>query len=152
MDKKYKKVSIGMGKEKRSVPSSYVPKSLSKEDKQKQEKSIISEKKRPKLKSFVSKRSPFVKQFEDKYGYKITEKSKIYKNLLSRTGVEKVLAKGKAAYFTSGSRPNQTMFSWSNARLASVLLFGPAAKIDKDILLKYGKGNILIEAKKRFQS
>lgn len=131
--------------------SSYVPKSLSKEDKKKQVKSIKEQTKRPKLKSFESKRSPFAKRFEDKYGYKITEKSKISKDLLSMTGIKQVINKGVAAYYNSGSRPNQTPASWSNARLASVLLFGAAARIDKDILLKYGKGDILKKAKEKFE-
>lgn len=130
--------------------SSYVPKSLSKEDKKKQIKSIKEQTKRPKLKSFESKRSPFVKRFEQKYGYKITEKSKIAKDLLSMTGINKTIEKGVAAYYNSGSRPNQTPASWSNARLASVLLFGPASRIDKNILLKYGKGEILVKAKEKF--
>jgi len=131
--------------------SSYVPKSLSKEDKKKQIKSIKEQTKRPKLKSFETKRSPFVVRFEKKYGYKITEKSKIAKDLLSMTGIKKTIDKGIAAYYNSGSRPNQTPASWSNARLASVLLFGAAARIDKDILLKYGKGDILKKAKEKFE-
>lgn len=134
----YKKVEIGKGKEKRKVPRQYVPKGLTASDKKKQVKSILEGKKRPKVESFESKRSPWVSKFEKKYGVKITNKAWIYKNLMSRTGVNKVLDKGKAAYFT-GSRPNQTPFSWSNARLASVLLFGPSFKVDKSIAEKYGK-------------
>ena len=148
----YKKVKIGKGKKERKVPLSYIPPSLSAEDKKKQEKSILKQEKRPKLKSFVSKRSPYVEQFEKKYGYKVSNKSKVTKNLISATGYEQILDKGKAAYFTSGSRPNQNMFSWSMARLASSLLFGPASRIDKNILLKYGKNEILQKAKKKFET
>ena len=54
------------------------------------------------------------------------------------------------AYVSSGSRPNQTASSWAFARLASVLLFGPAARIDANILLKYGKGSIKKEAIEKF--
>jgi len=86
-----------------------------------------------------------------KYGYKVSNKSKVTKNLISATGYQKILDKGKGAYFSSGSRPNQNMFSWSMARLASSLTFGPAARIDKDILLKYGKGEILEKAKQKFK-
>ena len=147
----YKKIIIGKGKEKRKVPSRYVPEGLTAKDKKKQIESILKQEKRPEVKSFTSKRSPYVIRFEEKFGFKVSNKSKVTKNLITATGYEKILDKGKGAYFSSGSRPNQNMFSWSMARLASALLFGPSAKIDKDILLKYGKGSILKEAKKRFE-
>ena len=54
------------------------------------------------------------------------------------------------AYFSSGSRPNQTKDSWAFARLASVLLFGKAANVDRNELLKYGKGEIKKEALKKY--
>ena len=149
-NKKYKKVTIGKGENKKNVPKTYVPEGLSKEDRKKQEKSILEGKKRPKVKSFTSKRSPYVEQFEKKYGYKISNKSKVTKNLISKTGYEKILDKAKGAYFSSGSRPNQNMFSWSYARLASSLLGGPASKVDKNELLKYGKGEVKEMALKKF--
>ena len=115
----------------------YVPDSLSKSDKKKQIKSIKDKKERPKLKSFESKRSPWVKKFEDKYLFKITNDSRISKEIISKTGINKILDRGVAAYYNSGSRPNQTPASWSRARLASVILKGPAYKIDKEIFEKY---------------
>mgnify|MGYP003660367136 FL=1 len=127
---------------------SYVPKSLSEADKKKQIKSIKEKTVRPKLKSFETKRSTWVKKFEKKYGYKISEFSKINKELLTFTGINKVLDKGRGAYFSSGSRPNQTTESWGLARLASVLMFGPASKIDKDILIKHGRQGIKEKALK----
>lgn len=148
MDNKYKKVQISKT---RKVPRSYVPKGLTPKDKAKQIKSILEGEKRPKVQSFTSKRSSYVERFEKKFGYKVSNKSKVTKNLITATGYEKILDKGKGAYFSSGSRPNQNMFSWSMARLASALLYGPAARIDKNILLQYGKGDILKEAKKRFE-
>ena len=133
----YKKVTIGKGSSKKKVPANYIPKTLSKKDKEKQEKSILEKKKRPKVDSFESKRSSWVEKFEKKYGKKITNKKFIYENILKKEGVEQVISKGMAAYFNSGSRPNQTAFSWSSARLASVILNGPARKIDKKIWEKY---------------
>ncbi len=147
----YKKIVIGKGKEQRKVPSRYVPKGLTAKDKKKQIESILKKEKRPEVKSFTSKRSPYVERFEEKFGFKVSNKSKVTKNLISATGYEKILDKGKGAYFSAGSRPNQTMFSWAMARLASSLLFGPASRIDSKILLQYGKGNILKEAEKRFK-
>jgi hypothetical protein len=117
----------------------YLPKSLSPEDRKKQLKSIKEKKDRPKLKSFKSKRSKYVIQFENKYNTKITDKQFIYKNIISKVGVDKILSKGRGAYYSSGSRPNQTPASWSNARLASVIMNGPARKVDKDIWNKYKK-------------
>ena len=128
----------------------YVPKTLTEKDKQIQKKSIREKTERPKLESFKSKRSPFVERFEKKYGFKITDKSKIAKSLMTLTGINKVLEKGRGAYFSSGSRPNQTKDSWAFARLASVLLFGKAANVDRNELLKYGKGEIKKEALKKY--
>tara|TARA_Y100000361_G_scaffold49298_1_gene42811 strand:- start:1001 stop:1378 length:378 start_codon:yes stop_codon:yes gene_type:complete len=117
----------------------YVPKSLTPSDKKKQIKSIKEKKDRPKVKSFTSKRSGWVKKFEDKYGTKISDYSFISKNIISKTGIDKILDKGRGAYYSSGSRPNQTAESWSRARLASVIMGGPARKVDKDIWTKYKK-------------
>ena len=55
------------------LPKKYVPKSLSKEDRKKQIKSIKEEKPRPKVESFKSKRSSNVVKFEKKYKTKISE-------------------------------------------------------------------------------
>ena len=142
MNKNYDKVTIGKGKEKRKIPKTYLPETLSQEDKKKQEESILKEKKRPKLKSFQSKRSPFIIKFEKLYNKKITDKKFIHDNLLSYAGQRQVISKGMSAYFNSGSRPNQTSTSWSLARLASVLVGGRAQRIDKDIVKKYGKGKL----------
>jgi hypothetical protein len=130
-------MDIGKGDEKRKVPKTYVPKGLTPSDKKKQIKSIIEKKERPKLKSFQSKRSTWVEKFEKKYGRKITDKTWIDKNILKREGQDLILRKGQSAYYTSGSRPNQTPFSWANARLASVIMGGSARKTDLVIWNKY---------------
>jgi hypothetical protein len=41
-----------------------------------------------------------------------------------------IVKKGEGAYYSSGSRPNQTAHSWAYARLASALTGGKSAKID----------------------
>ena len=130
-------VEIGKGKKKRNVPQRYVPKSLTDKDRKAQEKSILKGTDRPKVDSFKSKRSGWAKKFEDKYGYKVTETAKINKSLLKEKGQKEIIAKGAAAYYTSGSRPNQTPFSWGLGRLASVLMGGPSRKIDEKIWKKY---------------
>ncbi len=127
------------------IPKHYVAK-LSKKDKAKQIKSIKKARKsykkgvyidRPKLKSFKSKRSSWVVKFENKYGKKITNKTFIHNNIITRKGQELIIDKGKGAYYSSGSRPNQTGSSWGYARLASVIMNGPARKYDKKIWDKY---------------
>jgi len=125
-------------KDKKSgLPKKYVPKSLSKEDRKKQIKSIKEGTIRPKVKSFTSKRSPFVERFEKKFGYKINDFSRISKEIIKREGINQIIKKGEAAYFSGGSRPNQTPRSWALARLASVIVGGKARTIDKNIWNKY---------------
>ena len=121
----------------KKVNNKYVPSSLSKSDKEKQIKSIKNKTDRPKLDSFKSKRSTWAEKFENKYGKKISNSSFISKNIISKAGQDQILSKGRAAYYSSGSRPNQTSTSWALARLASVIMNGPARKVDKDIWLKY---------------
>jgi hypothetical protein len=128
------------------IPKKYTAR-LSKKDKAKQTKSIKkaikSYKKgeyidRPKLKSYKSKKSSWVKKFEDKYG----ENIKTYKEISRVTGVpvkalKHVVKKGKGAYYSSGSRPNQTAESWGKARMYSYILGGPTRKYDQHITKKY---------------
>tara|TARA_R100000329_G_scaffold150800_1_gene144692 strand:+ start:430 stop:828 length:399 start_codon:yes stop_codon:yes gene_type:complete len=126
-------------KDKKSgLPKKYVPKSLSPEDRKKQIKSIKEEKPRPKVDSFKSKRSSNVAAFEKKYKTKINDFDFISKNIIKKKGIDEIIAKGKAAYFSSGSRPNQTPTSWALARLAAVIMKdGPARKVDRKIWDKY---------------
>ncbi len=136
----------------------YIPNTLSKKDKVKQkkqlDKSVSDYKKgkftqRDKLKSFKSKSSGYVNQVKsilklplnlNKIADKLTRTDKRQKEL--KKGLEEVLEKGKAAYYSSGSRPNQNPFSWGKSRVASVLVGGPSRKIDKDIVKKYKIPNI----------
>jgi len=117
----------------RKLPINYLPKTLSHKDRKTHIKSISDNKIRPKVKSFKSSRSKWVKNFTRKYNKNITNSKWINKHILSHKGQRKVLNKGKGAYFSSGSRPNQTPQSWAYARLASVIMNGPARKIDKHI-------------------
>ena len=113
---------------------------MSKADKAKQVKSIKEGKARPKLKSAPpSKRSSHVEKFEKKYGYKITNDSRISKEIISKTGIDKILSKGRGAYYLGGSRPNTTPSQWARARLASVIMGGKARQVDKAIWEKYKK-------------
>ena len=132
-----KKVKITYKGESKNVPETYV-KGLTGDDRKKQIKSSFEGKKRPKT-DFKSKRSSWAEKFEKKYGTKISDTDFIHKNIITKTGQEKIINKGRGAYFSSGSRPGQTAQSWGLGRLASVIMGGPARKIDKDIWVKYKK-------------
>ena len=112
-----------------NLPKKYVPDSLSKEDKRKQIKSIKEGKDRPKV-DYKTKRSKHVVAFEKKYGKKITDDAFISKNIISKTGIDKILSKGRGAYYSAGSRPNVSAEQWARARLASVIMNGGARKVD----------------------
>ena len=129
------KVKITYKGKSRNVPATYL-KGLKGKEREKQIKSIFEGKDRPKT-SAKSKRSGWAVKFEDKYNHKISEKEWIHKNIITRTGQQKIIDKGMGAYYSSGSRPNQTPTSWGLGRLASVILGGPARKIDKNIWDKY---------------
>ena len=127
----------------RKIPRRYTAR-LSRRDKSKQKKNLIKSRKmykkgvyvdRPKLKSYPKKRSQWIVKFEKRYNRKITDKNFIDKNIISKKGQNKILSKGRGAYYSSGSRPNQTSSSWAYARLASVIMGGPARKVDNNIWL-----------------
>jgi len=127
-----------VAKEKESnLPKKYVPAGLSKKDKEAQIKSIKENKDRPKV-DYKNKRSSHIVKFEKKYNRKITDSKWINDNLLRTAGQRAIIKKGEGAYYSGGSRPNQTPRSWGLARLASALTGGKAATIDKDILEEYG--------------
>ena len=124
-------------------------KGLDKKDTKKHRKNIIERRrkykqgnftlKRPKLKSYKNKKSTKVVSFEKKYGFQITNAKKIAEVVgIPRKAQKEILDKGRAAFYTSGSRPNQNPNSWAYGRLASVILKQGAYKYDKHILDKYG--------------
>ena len=136
------KVKITYKGETRNVPKTYVE-GLKGYERQKQIKSIFEGKKRPKT-SFKSKESSWTKKFSAKYGEQLDNMKggRSKKNIAKVTGIpfkalDEVYKKGKGAFFSSGSRPNQTPESWSRARMYSYILGGPARKVDKSITEKY---------------
>ncbi len=132
-----KKVKVTYKGESRMIPETYV-KGLKGYERKKQIKSIFEGKDRPQTKA-PTKRSSWAEKYEKKYGRKISDKTWLHKNIISKTGADKIINKGQGAYYSSGSRPNQTAYSWGLARLASVIMGGPSRKIDKDIWEKYKK-------------
>jgi len=88
---------------------------------------------RPEVSKAQTPRSPWVKQFQEKHGFPITDLEKV-KKAHPNADVETILKKGAGAYASSGSRPNVSSYQWKFARLASALLGGPASKVDRNLL------------------
>jgi hypothetical protein len=124
----------------------YVPSNLTKKDRIKQIKNINKSKKsykkkiyvnRDKLKSFTSKRSPHIIKACKLYNLKnITPNKELSrKTKCSLTSLKKIVEKGQGAYYSSGSRPNQSAKGWGLARLASALSGGKASISDFNLLV-----------------
>jgi DNA-binding Xre family transcriptional regulator len=133
-------------------PIRYLPKKLTKKDKKKQLKMLIKSRKlykkgkyytRKAVPSFHSTKSQHVIKAMKIYNVdKIGANSKLAKATgCSKSALAKIINKGEGAYFSSGSRPNQTAQSWGIARLASSITAGKAAAVDYNILEKGCKSN-----------
>ena len=88
------------------------------------------------LSSYKSKTSKHILNARKLYHVKTVAPSA---ELAKKTGcsveaLAKIVNKGEGAYFSSGSRPNQTGASWGIARLASAVTGGKAAAVDYSIL------------------
>ena len=91
---------------------------------------------RPKVASFKNKPSPHIANAMRIYkGEKITPSPTLAKATGCSIGaLQKIMKKGEGAYFSSGSRPNQSAQSWGHARLASSITGGKAAAVDFKII------------------
>ena len=128
-------------------PIRYIPTNITKKDKQNQINMLIKSKNLyKKHKYYTRKNIASYKNIKSKH---ILNARKIYniknilpnKNLSLKTGckisaLKQIVRKGEGAYYSSGSRPNQTPQSWGLARLASALTSGKAAAVDYDIIKK----------------
>tara|TARA_B110001469_G_scaffold122599_2_gene133496 strand:+ start:669 stop:1175 length:507 start_codon:yes stop_codon:yes gene_type:complete len=128
-----------------SVPIRYLPKRLTKKDKKIYSEQLRKSRKqykkgiyhtRKKVKSFKTKLSKHVVNAKRIYGIDKIDASPL---LAKKTGcsiktLKKIVKKGQAAYFSSGSRPNQTGHSWGRARLASSITGGKASAVDYKLL------------------
>jgi len=121
-------------------------KGLSLKDKSKQKKNIRTARRsykkrknvrRRKIKSFKKKESGWTAKFHKRY-----PEAKTVPQISRATGIptkalNAVKRKGMGAYYSSGSRPNQTAQSWGKARMYSYILGGPTRKIDREITKRY---------------
>jgi hypothetical protein len=143
--KTYKQKKICKGKMPCQINLKYLPKRLTSKDKKKQSRMLLKSKKmykkgnyytRKPVRSFHSKTSKHILKARKMYNIKIIgatdELAK--KSGCSKKTLAKIINKGAGAYYSSGSRPNQTAQSWGIARLASALTSGKAGAIDYNIL------------------
>ena len=123
----------------------YLPNILSKKDKKKQIIMLLKSRKlykkgnyytRKNVSSFKSQKSNHIIKAEKMYNVKkIVVNNELSKATgCSKNALRKIINKGEGAYFSSGSRPNQTAQSWGLARLASSITGGKAAAVDYNIL------------------
>jgi len=128
-------------------PVRYVPSRLSNKDKKKQMQLLQKTRKLYKRGSYFTR--PHLRSFHSKPSNHTLNARKIYnlrniipsKKLSSATGcslntLKKIVNKGAGAYYSSGSRPNQTAQSWGLARLASSITGGKAAAVDYHLIEK----------------
>jgi hypothetical protein len=126
----------------------YLPDTLSRRDKLLQRNELTKSRKLYKRHKYYTRRKP-IRSFTSKPSKHIARARKIYRienirptrELAIRTGcslkgLNQIVRKGEGAYYSSGSRPNQTPQSWGNARLASAITGGNASVIDFHILKK----------------
>ena len=129
-----------------SIPARYVPKQLSNKDRQKQMSMILKSRRLYKKHKYYTRKHV---DYPHKTSNHVSNAYKIYdiktmtpnKELSEKTGctlssLKQIVRKGEGAYYSSGSRPNQTPQSWGLARLASAITAGKASDVDYDILKK----------------
>ena len=127
------------------VPQRYLPKSLSPTDRAKQARSLRRSRgdykrgrytRRAPVASFKSHPSGHVAAAKQLYGVNSLIPGP---QLAQATGcsigaLRAIVKKGEGAFYSSGSRPNQTPQSWGLARLGSAITGSKAAAVDYDIL------------------
>lgn len=132
---------------KHTFPLRYLPKQLSNKDKKKQVSMLLKSKRMYKNNVFYTRKR--VASYKNKKSNHILDARKIYgidtvtpnKELATKTGcsisaLKQIVRKGEGAYFSSGSRPNQTAQSWGLARMASSITSGKSAAVDFKIIEK----------------
>ena len=129
------------------VPLRYLPARLTRKDKKKQAQMLLKSRKLYKKRQYFTRKK--VASFKSKPSPHVADAIRIYKlkqanvkpsqELVKATGcslraLTKIVQKGEGAYFSSGSRPNQSAQSWGLARLASSVTGGKAAAVDYKII------------------
>ena len=126
----------------------YLPDTLSQRDKTLQRNELTKSRKLYKRHRYYTRRNP-IRTFTSRPSKHTARARKLYgvdnirptRELALRSGcsirgLRQIVRKGEGAYYSSGSRPNQTPQSWGNARLASSITGGNASAVDFHILDK----------------
>jgi hypothetical protein len=127
------------------IPLKYLPKRLTRKDRKQQYQQLLLSRKayrkdkyvtRKQVMSYPHRPSRHLFTLRNMYGVKNAVPSPA---LAKATGcsiaaMKQIVRKGEGAYYSSGSRPNQTARSWGIARLASSLTGGKSAAVDYRIL------------------
>jgi len=134
-------------KEAEAYPIRYLPKALVEEDKEKQIRMLKRSRRQYKSGKYYTRKS--IESYKSQPSKHIKVAQKMYKiknvrpnlELSKKTGcslsaLREIVKKGEGAYYSSGSRPNQTPQSWGLARLASSITGGKAAAVDYSIIKK----------------
>lgn len=125
-------------------PKKYIPKHLTQKDKKLLKQEILKTRKNYKKNKYSTRKR--VKSYKSKPSKHVIKAMKIYKidtikptrklarkTKCSLSTLQKIENKGRGAWF-SGSRPNQNIYSWGIARLASAISGGKSAAVDFNLL------------------
>ena len=125
----------------------YLPPTLSRRDRTRQRKELTKSRRMYKQRKYYTRKS--VKSFKSKPSKHVDNARRLYhiqnirptRELSTRSGcslkgLRQIVRKGEGAYYSSGSRPNQTPQSWGYARLASSITGGNASAVDFHIIDK----------------
>ena len=138
--------TMSMPTSKIRVPMRYVPRTLSRKDRSKQI-AMLKRSRRlykrgkyygrtAKLKSYPHVASKHVVTAKRMYhvDHVVPNAALAQATKCSIGALQKIVKKGEGAFYSSGSRPNQSPQSWGYARLASAITGGKAAGVDYAIL------------------
>jgi hypothetical protein len=125
----------------------YLPPTLSRRDRIRQRNELTKSRRLYKQRKYYTRKS--VKSFTSKPSKHVDTARRLYRiqnirptrELSARSGcslkgLRQIVRKGEGAYYSSGSRPNQTPQSWGYARLASSITGGNASAVDFHIIDK----------------
>ena len=125
----------------------YLPPTLSRRDRTRQRNELTKSRRMYKQRKYYTRKS--VKSFKSKPSKHLDNARRLYRiqnirptrELSTRSGcslkgLRQIVRKGEGAYYSSGSRPNQTPQSWGYARLASSITGGNASAVDFHIIDK----------------
>lgn len=137
-------VKITYKGETRNIPKRYLPDTLSPADRKKQIKSIFEKTNRPKV-DVKQKKSKWTTAFDNKYGKEIDKMKggRTKRNIAKVSGIpfkaiDEVYKKAEGAFYSSGSRPNQSATSWARGRTYAYIMGGEAVRrLDNHITKKY---------------